>query len=202
MGDTRNIWIAFGILSISQAVLWTKSSFSGDIKIDYTYTKLDTQISAVTILYIFATGSGIDPYKKDIAQWGHLREIPKMSKYFKNMHAYHISYAAYPVNNTDPVADYIRARRYLPVKKNRLKGTDLIPDYFETGLFKKGISYEMSVIKKGDDLFMLISNKKQKLLCHWKTDIFPPIVEGRIGLRHMYTRGARYRDFRISIPKN
>jgi hypothetical protein len=29
----------------------------------------------------------------------------------------------------------------------------------------------------------------------------PVITEGRVGLRHMFTRSARYRDFRISIPQ-
>ena len=29
-----------------------------------------------------------------------------------------------------------------------------------------------------------------------------PVTEGRIGLRHMYTRSARYRDFRLSALSN
>ena len=37
------------------AVLWTKSSFQGDLKIDYEYTKTDPTFRNVTILYIQAT---------------------------------------------------------------------------------------------------------------------------------------------------
>ena len=56
---------------------------------------------------------------------------------------------------------------------------------------KKGI--------KGTELFMYIRNEQIEKLCHWKADEFPPITEGRIGLRHMWTRNAQYRDFRISV---
>ena len=39
----------------SHAVLWTKQSFEGDIKIEYDYTRLDsmTASTSVNILYIF-----------------------------------------------------------------------------------------------------------------------------------------------------
>jgi len=47
---------------------------------------------------------------------------------------------------------------------------------------------------------MLMRNRETELLCHWKNEALPPIVAGRIGLRHMYTRAARYRDFRIGSP--
>lgn len=72
------------------------------------------------------------------------------------------------------------------------------PSYFETGLFKKDVPHQITVIKKADGLWMQVRNKEGKQLFHWKTDGFPPIVEGRIGLRHMWTRGARYRDFQIA----
>ena len=183
----------------SHAVMWTKRSFSGDIRIDYEYTKLDESIRAVTILYVFATGSGLDPYKEDIAEWSNLREIPSMRTYFNNMNAYHISYAAYGLKNTDPAKDYIRVRRYMPQAKQGLKGTELRPNYFETGLFRTGETHKITVIKKGNDLFMRIRTQRKTMLFHWRTDSLPPITKGRIGLRHMYTRSARYHDFRVSV---
>ena len=82
------------------AVLWTKQSFAGDIKIEYEYTRLEQTIRFVNILYLQATGSGQGP------------------------------------------------------------------------------------------------------LCHWRNAALLPIYEGRIGLRHMYTRGARYKNFRVSLPRN
>ena len=182
------------------AVLWTKQSFKGDVRLDYEYTRIDEEIRAVTILYIQATGSGEGPYKKDIAEWAELRrEEPSMGLYFNHMNTFHISCAAFGLRNDDVAEDYIRARRYTPDRKGGLKNTDLEPDYTRTGLFETGVPHKVTVIKKGDDLFAHWRTDAKKLLCHWKTGEVPPIVEGRIGLRHMYTRGARYRDFRVSV---
>jgi hypothetical protein len=182
----------------SHAVMWTKESFAGNIRIDYEYTKLEDVVEAVTILYIQSTGSGAEGYDKDISKWADKREVASMAIYFNHMNLYHISYAAFKIDNTDPDKDYIRARRYTPESSTGLANTDLKPDYFKTGLFKKGVPHKITVIKKGDDLFMYIRNTEKEQLCHWKTDAFPPILEGRIGLRHMWTRRACYRNFRIS----
>lgn len=180
-------------------VLWTKEIFEGDVRIDYEYTKLDDTIHNVNILYVLASGSGEGVFDQDIAKWSRLREIPSMRLYFNHMNAYHISYAAYDQDNEDPVDDYIRSRRYLPETGRGLQGTDLKPDYLQTGLFETGVPHRITAIKSGDDLFMYVRNEDQDLLCHWKTDAFPPVTPGRIGLRHMYTRSARYRDFRVSV---
>ena len=98
----------------SHAVMWTKQSFEGDIRLDYEYTKLDDVVEAVTILYLQATGSGAEGYDKDITKWADKRTVAAMSQYFNHMHLHHISYAAFDVGNTDPDDDYIRARRYMP----------------------------------------------------------------------------------------
>lgn len=180
------------------AVLWTKPSFAGDVKIEYEYTRLDEQIRAVTILYIQATGKGEGPYVTDIRKWSDRREVPSMSQYFKHMNTYHISYAAWGTRNDDPDQDYIRARRYRGHGKDRLHGTELKPDYDRTGLFETGVPHRITVIKRGKQLFMHIRNAEAEWLCHWDGSKFPAITEGRIGLRHMYTRAARYKDFRVS----
>lgn len=186
----------------SHAVLWTKDSFAGDIKIEYEFTRLDDATKYVNILYIQATGSGEGPYAKDISQWAQLREIPWMKTYFNNMDTYHISYAAYGNDDSLDKVDYIRARRYLPLNKKGLSGTALEPDYHDTGFFAEGLTHKITVIKKDDELFMHIESKGKYLLCHWKTDTFPPILAGRIGLRHMWTRSSRYANIRISQLSN
>ncbi len=180
-------------------VLWTKQQFAGDLKIEYEYTRLDSENRCVNILYVQATGSGTAPYVEDIAAWSELRTVPAMRTYFNHMNTYHISYAAFPNDGTSS-EDYIRARRYMP-EANGLRETDLVPDYFQTGLFKTGVPHEITVIKRGQELFMHIRNAEKQLLCHWENDSLPPIHQGRIGLRHMYTRSARYRDFQISVPR-
>ncbi len=181
------------------AVLWTKQSFHGDVRLDYEFTKMDDSIHNVIILYVQASGSGEGEYDADISKWGNLREVPSMRTYFNHMNTYHISYSAFTQDNEDPADDYLRARRYLPETGKGLEGTALHPDYARTGLFETGVPYRITVIKHGDDLFMRVRGSNKETLCHWKTDAFPLISEGRVGLRHMYTRSARYRDFRVSV---
>ena len=48
------------------AVLWTRRSFAGDLRIDYEFTRLDNEHRCVNILYVQATGSGDGPYATDI----------------------------------------------------------------------------------------------------------------------------------------
>lgn len=181
------------------AVLWTKKSFQGDLKIEYEYTRLDSEERMVNILYIQATGSGKPGFDKDISTWTNKRKVPAMRTYFNNMNTYHISYAAFGRGNRDPGNDYIRGRRYAGAG---LKGTELENEYTNTGLFETGVPHKITIIKQDRDLYMHIRNAEKELLCHFVNSKFPPITEGRIGLRHMYTRGARYRDFRVSVPAN
>jgi hypothetical protein len=179
------------------AVLWTRQSFSGDIKISYDFTRLDQAVRYVVIIYIQATGSGDGDYAGDIARWSELRGIPVMRMYFDHMHTYHISYAAFAMENDDPAQDYIRARRYIPEVPHGLAGTDLHPDYFKTGLFATGVKHNITIVKTAEQLSMIIRNPEKEMLCQWDTTQFPAIAAGRIGLRHMYTRGARYHKFRV-----
>ena len=182
------------------AVLWTKQSFSGDVRIDFEYTKTDDEIRNVNIIYLLATGQGDAPFVQDIFTWRDLREEPAMRMYFDHMNTYHVSFAAFPMENEDqdPEADYIRARRYLPEAGNGLTGTALQPDYEPEGLFRRGVPHQITVIKHGDHLFMRVQNEEQTMICHWPTNTHPDIQSGRIGFRHMFTRSARYRDIRVS----
>ncbi len=182
----------------SHSVLWTKKSFSGNVKIEYEYTRLDAATKYVNIIYIQATGSGQGDFSGEIFNWSEMRRIPAMRMYFNHMNTYHISYAAF--GNTDELdkLDYIRARRYKPESGKGLKGTDLAPDYFDSGLFQPGVKHHITIIKDGNDVYMEIIGPNKKMLCHWKNTILPPIEKGRIGLRHMASRNARYKNFRVS----
>jgi len=189
----------------SHAVLWTKQAFEGDVKIEYDYTRLDQSGRGVCIIYLLATGSGVDPYAHDITEWSKLREVPGMGKYFRHMNLLHISYAAatYDRETLEPTDnDYVRARRYLPEREHGLKGTNLEPDYHGTGLVRTGVPHRITVVKSGDWLFMEAKNAEQRHLFAWKTDVLPPVTEGRIGFRQMFTRSARDADITISTPKD
>ncbi len=182
----------------SHSVLWTRKSFRGNVKIEYEYTRLDAATKYVNILYIQATGSGQGDFAEEIFTWSEMRRVPAMSMYFNHMNTYHISYAAYGNTDEPDKHDYIRARRYMPELGNGLKGTDLAPDYFESGLFQPGVKHHITVIKYGNDLYMEIIGPDKKMLCHWKNTSLPSIANGRIGLRHMASRNARYKNFRVS----
>lgn len=179
------------------AVLWTKRPFSGDLKIEYEYTRLDSETKRVNILYIQAAGSGKGPYVKDISRWAGLRTSPSMPVYFNNMNLYHISYAAFENSNQDPREDYIRARRYMPLAGKGLDGTALKPDYSRTGLFETGVAHKIEVVKKGLRISMRVRAPGKELLCRFDASALPPVEEGFVGLRHMSARSARYKDFRV-----
>ena len=181
-------------------VLWTKNSFKGSVKIEFDYTRLDFETRCVNILYIQATGSRVGSFKKDISEWNDHRKVPAMRMYFDHMNAYHISYAAFP-NRGDDRAQYIRARRYVP-SKTGLKGSDLKPDYYPVGLFAPGVPHNISVIKKERHIYMKIGNAKQTYYCHFVNADLPEIEEGRIGLRLMFTRSARFANFKIFESKD
>jgi hypothetical protein len=184
----------------SHCVLWTRESFKGDVRIDYDFKRLDTINKHVNILYIQATGIEVGAYTKDIAEWSHLREIPWMSTYYKNMKLLHISYAAYPMKGSDE--DYVRARRY-PIRPDlAFDEIDLPPDTFNTGLFKPGQLNHITVIKREQELHMRVRTDEKTMYFGWDTSAFPAIAEGRIGLRQMFTRSSRYSNFTVSTLDN
>lgn len=180
-------------------VLWTKKSFEGDVKIEFEYTRTDNETKAVNILYIQATGKGEGEYLSDISQWKELRTIPSMRTYFNNMNALHISYAAFP--NNEETQDYIRARRYPLTKEKGFSQLEIVPTYFDTGLFKTGETYKLTVIKTDNNLFLKVDGNGITKLYSWDTSHLSPLTEGRIGLRHMYTRSAIYKDFKVFSKK-
>lgn len=183
-------------------VLWTKQSFSGDIKVEFEFTRTDEASRYVSILYLFATGEQTPGFEKDIMDWADYRNEPYMRHYFDNMNAYHISYAAFGPGRPDDPKDYIRARRYLPLANKGLADTALEGDNFNTGFFETGVPHKIIVIRKGGDLWMQVTTAAQSQTYHWTTTSHPEITEGRIGLRHMFTRTAVYKNFAVyNLPK-
>ncbi len=181
------------------AVLWTKESFKGDVKIEYNYTRTDTQRVNVNILYIQATGIGVEPYDKDITKWNDLRKVPTMSIYYNYMNPLHISYAAFKMVNDDPDADYIRVRKYPVLEEKTFADTEIPPSYDRTGLFLPGRTYKITVIKTDSNLFFNVEGRRDEKLYSWQLNSTSTLTEGRIGLRHMYTRSANYRDFKVYV---
>lgn len=180
-------------------VLWTKQRFSGNICIEYDYTRTDTTTRCVNILYFHASGQGDAEYPSDIALWNHKRKVPHMRTYFNHMNAYHISYAAFDAHQYSGDNDYISARRYNPAIKG-LKGTMIGERRWQTGMFKPNVSYHISVYRFHKQIEMHIQNKadsKDRKVYTRNASMFPTCEYGRIGLRHMYTRNARYKNFKV-----
>ncbi len=182
----------------SHAVLWTRKSFSGDIRIEYDYRRMDTIWRLVNILYIQATGLGTEEFPTDILEWSDDRKIPYMSSYFRNMNLLHISYAAFS-NPADAInretTSYIRARRY-PARES-LADT-LIPGGNEAvKMFAPGERHKMQVVKRGRHLAIRVQSPDETVTVYWDTSMFPEVTHGPIGFRHMWTRAAEYSNIKV-----
>jgi len=179
-------------------VLWTRQEFAGDLKIEYDFTRTDMEdIESVILIYIQGTGDGSKDFPEDITKWSDRRAIPDMGKYFSNMNLYHISYSTGSPLIEGNGVDYIRARRYMP-DSDTLRGTELTPEYADTGLFKPGVTYRITILKQASEIAMKVQGPDATKVFWFENDKLPPVTHGRIGLRHMYTRSARYKDFRVS----
>ena len=173
-------------------VLWTKESFEGDLKIEYEFTRLDTDGIGVFIIYIEATGCGDEGFDEDITKWNDFRKVPGMGKYFKYMDTYHVSYAC----------GYIRGRRYNTTVKRMNNHSELIPDYEGIkDIFEPGVTCKLTFIKTDRDIYMKVSNGEKTRYFHMENKQWPLVTHGRIGLRQMYTKWGRYKDFKVSVPE-
>ena len=185
----------------SHAVLWTKRSFEGDIKIEYDYTRLDSMMESpsVNILYIQATGLGTKVSPTDIYQSTDLREVPWMKSYFLNMNALHISYAT-----TGPKrANYVAARRYPAKDRDSFMHSTMIqPLYENIHLFKPGETYHITALKEGDRLSFTAEREGKTKTFEWDTSSFTPVTKGRIGFRQMWARSSRYQNIRVFQKQN
>lgn len=180
----------------SHAVLWSKRSFSGDIKIEYDYTRLDSMTNepAVNILYIQATGLGTEDWPTDVFLSTQKRDVPWMKLYFLHMNALHISYSC-----TGPKqSHYVSARRYpAPELKAFQAGTQIHPVYENIDLFKPGETYHITAVKKGSRLTFTAERNGRVHTFEWDLSAFPPVTHGRIGFRHMWARSSCYKDIKV-----
>lgn len=188
----------------SHAVLWTHKSFEGDLKLDFDFTRMDTVDRFVCIVYLYASGAGPEPYTEDITEWNGLRQIPYMATYFDHMNLLHISYAAFN-NKIDAGKDsaYIRARRYpRSLFGGQFDRMELEPDYTAIDLFEPGMEHHMAIIKRGEEMYMNVSNINEERLYYWDLSQVPGLQKGRIGLRHMWQRAGLYKNITVSQLEN
>lgn len=182
----------------SHAVLWSKASYSGDIKVEYDYTRLDTMtdVTSVNILYLLATGLGEPDTPSNIFLSRSHRRVSWMKAYFLGMNLLHISYAA-----TGPDrSHYVSARRY-PARSKRSfdQDTQIQPVYENVDLFKPGSAYHITATKQASTLSLMVEDGDTGTEFSWDTSTFAPVTHGRVGLRHMWGRSSRYQNFKIFV---
>ena len=120
-----------------------------------------------------------------------------MSLYIKTMNLLHISYAAYNFNDPEHI-DYIRMRKYPVVQGQRFsKTTEIPPASFGTGLFVPGVTYKITAIKTHKKFYFNVEGLKDTILFSWDIVNYSPVTDGRIGLRHMFTISAMYKNFKV-----
>ncbi len=186
----------------NHAVLWTRASFDGDVRIEYDFTRLDdSQTNSVNIIYIQAQGYGKEPYVADISKWADLRTKPAMGVYYNHMDTYHLSYSTAGDPGAEESRRYIRGRRYMPELGKGLKGTELTPEYLDVDLFQTGVKYHITIIKSGNQLHMRVCGSGRDETFNFDGSAFPPIESGRIGLRQMHTRTSCYANFQVFVAK-
>lgn len=177
------------------AVLWTRQSFEGDLRISFQMTREDDDGYGNTLLYIQAQGIGSGPYAKDITEWNKLREVPSMDKYFARMDLISVSFR-----------DNLRCKRY-PWKDDAgewYPGKGLIKPMVDYPGIETGKTYQVEVEKTAESLtFRLYNAERTSRLVETTWDltdiadgIEPQLItEGRIGLRHMSTKQFTYKNF-------
>jgi hypothetical protein len=179
----------------SHLVLWTKASFTGDVRVEYDFTRLDTNLvdPAVCILYLQATGLGTPPYAENVIEWKDLRQVPAMSTYFKYMNCYHISYST--TGGRD--FNYVRARRYPQRGGTFDADTRVQPSFDQVDLFHAGETWRLQFQKEGRHLSFAATLGKDRHEWVWDATNHPPILKGNIGLRQMWTRESRIANFAV-----
>ncbi|MBP6662842.1 MAG: hypothetical protein KA172_07145 [Paludibacter sp.] len=64
-------------------------------------------------------------------------------------------------------------------------------------LFKTGVPHHITIIRRGEDIYMNIQNADKAQICRWKTSDFPALNSGRIGLRLMGSRVSEFGNFKV-----
>ncbi|MFW2480451.1 MAG: hypothetical protein ACN4GF_10070 [Lentimonas sp.] len=174
-----------------------EESVSGSRKIEYETSRLDDVNRWVNILYIQATGKG-DEFTTDIMDWADYCREPRMAHYFNNMNLLHVSYAAFGKEGHGPDEGYLRCRRYPKADDGSFSQTEK-PDSLHTGLFHTVETYHVTAIKNGDRLFFHVQGEAKQTLFSWHSILIVEVSQGRIGLRHMWMKSARYENFTVSV---
>lgn len=97
---------------------------------------------------------------------------------------------------------YVHARRYPTGPERTFPETGIGEQRLVGNLIATGVVYEITAAKVGHKLLFSVKPKgkgeEERRSFLWDTSSFDPVTQGRIGLRQMWTRSARYANFRVS----
>ncbi|MDR1763211.1 MAG: hypothetical protein LBR64_04560, partial [Dysgonamonadaceae bacterium] len=113
------------------------------------------------------------------------------------INTFHISFAAFENDNSDPEKDYIRARLYRPESGKGLEGTEILPENLNTGLFLKDVRYHFTITRIGTEISLTIAGGGKTLKTGWKLPENRQLSSGRIGLRLMGGRISEFSNFKV-----
>ena len=85
--------------------------------------------------------------------------------------------------NEDPNNDYIRIRKYPAETQEKFKETEILPAYFNTGLFLPDVTYRITVIKTRSKLFFHVVGNGDQQIYSWNLTEEQSPKKGRVGIR-------------------
>jgi len=112
---------------------------------------------------------------------------------FNDVNAPRISYS---VGLPDVEGEYMRARRYpAPVSVPFLKATEIEGARWGTGLFKLDVPYRLTMGSAGNLMTFSVCGDGRGERFERDASKFPPLTEGRVGLRLRPCRISRIKRF-------
>jgi hypothetical protein len=164
-------------------VLWFRPVIEGDLRIEYDFLPYESP-GGTAILFIQATGDGQGVYEEDILAWRQERSGGEYALYKDHMNYASVSY-------TNP-QDEVRFRQG--------PGFDLLERYEGAQeIFERGSMHGIVTTKVGRQVTFQVSNHNAGKSRTYRASLSrrPAVTTGRIGLRLMNGRKARFSDFNV-----
>jgi len=179
------------------AVLWTQEEFEGEVGISFEMSR--TTRGFTFLIYMLAQGVGWGPYAEDITEWNELRTIPSMNLYhdFMNLTCvtfrWQIRFRRYPWR--DEEGNQLRDTRFGEFIRN--PEYDYIPPEnsykVDIELRTETLRIRLEEIGNPDNVVDRTFNRVEGLDPRRPA----PSTRGRIGIRHMFNTGVRYKNFQV-----
>lgn len=178
-----------------QTVVWTKTAFDGDIKVEFDYTRLDTPVAGRNIASIVVLDGWGLTTRCRVDSLVHPVDIKTWSRPVAN-------YDYYKFCMTDQTVSYdnldLGTNPRMTIRQN--------PGYFDRGTIvppalRTGVTYHLIVTRTGNTVLAIA--KQGAVTVASVTGVLDPArskvsKHGYVGFRQMASRHAAYRNIKIS----